>query len=147
MSEPSESAGPRPPKRNIVSSLNALDLALASQQIANEMREFLTALLPLLNGVEKLCRGLETQPPEVVAAKAEQLALLADLADQATEQIGLARFGVAGECVDRTLHEVVDTVRDADRPHGTIVDVLEPGWLFQGQPLRCARVAASVRSA
>ena len=147
MSEPSDNAPGRHPRRDPVSALNALDLALGSQQIESEMAEFLVALLPLLDAVEKICRDLHQKPAEVLAAKAEQLALLPELADEAMGRIGLSRFGAPGEAVDRARHEVVDTLVDESRPAGTILDVLEPGWAHQGRILRYAKVIASVKPA
>jgi molecular chaperone GrpE len=147
MTDPAESSPRGGSRRDRLAALNALDLALASQRIDAEMTEFLSALLPLLDGVEKLCRGLASQPADALAAKAEPIGLLAELADEALDQIGLSRFGAVGETVDRARHEVVETVPDPQRAPGTVVDVVEPGWIYQGIPLRHAKVIASVKRA
>lgn len=126
-------------------SLDALDLALESQKLEAEQDDFLIDLLPLLDGVEKLCRDLDQQPPEVSAERREALALLPEIADEAARKIDLERVGRPGEAIDRRRHEVVATVSDAERPHGTVTEVIESGWSFQGRLLRLAKVVATSR--
>jgi molecular chaperone GrpE len=130
--------------RKTVSALNALDLALESQRLEGETRDFVAALLPLLDGVEKVCRGIDSQPPEVIQAKAEAIAILAELADQAAGSIGLERIDQIGAVADPGRFEVVETLLMPDRTHGTVVEVIQPGWLFEGRVLRPARVVASL---
>ncbi len=135
----------RPPG-SLRQSLDALDLALESQKLEAEQDDFLLDLLPLLDGVEKLCRGLGDQPPETLEKRREALALLPEIADEAARKIGLERAGRLGEPVDRLRHEVVATVPDVERPHGTVAEVIESGWSFQGRLLRLAKVVATSRS-
>ncbi len=35
---------------------------------------------------------------------------------------------------------------DVERPHGTVAEVIESGWSFQGRLLRLAKVVATSRS-
>jgi molecular chaperone GrpE (heat shock protein) len=101
------------------------------------------ALLPLLENVEKVCRGLDRQPPEAISAKGEALALLPELADQAMEAIELERIGAIGEATSPSRHEVVDTEHHPSRPHGIVLEILRPGWVFRGKVLRRAKVVAN----
>lgn len=134
----------QPSGRGALSSLNALDLALQSQKMELETDAFLLKFLPLLDAVEKLCRGLDQEAPEEIVGRAESLALLADIAEDATAEIGLERSGVIGESVDRAKHEVADTVAGSEHEHGTVLEVLRYGWLLEGRILRQASVVASI---
>ncbi len=146
MNEKPRGGPARPPRRGALSSLDALDLALESQKMELETDAFLLKLLPLLDAVEKLCRGLDREPPETIVAKAEALAILADMAEAAAAQIGLERSGRIGEPVDRDRHEVVDTVLSSDQPHGTVLEIIHGGWLLEGRVLRRAGVVASMEA-
>lgn len=123
-------------------SLAALQRALDGDQAESDLREALLALLPLLDAVERLCRGLDRRPPAEVAARAEALSLLADLADQALARVGLERVGQPGESADPQRHRIEDTVPADGRAAGTVVEVMEHGWVFRGRLLRPARVVA-----
>ena len=78
------------------SMLNALDLARASQEMEAEVDEALVSLLPLLDAVERLCPGAGTLTPEALAAKAEGFAMLAEIAAELVERVGLERLGTVG---------------------------------------------------
>ncbi len=144
MSDEKKSAG-QGQRRQAVSALNALDLALQSQEMDAELARFLKHLLPLLDGVENLCRDLDGQPQEEILRRAKGLALLPELADEAADSIGLERFGKIGDVVDRQNYEVVSATVDSNRPHGTVLEVTQRGWMHESQPLRRAKVIASVQ--
>ncbi len=146
MNEKSHAGPGRLPQRGTVSSLNALDLALESQKVECEIDDFVLNLLPLLDAIEKLCRGLDRKDPEAIVAKAEALAVLADMAEDAAAQVGLERFGQVGEPADRNLCEVVETLPSDDQPHGTVVEIIHGGWRIDGRVLRLASVVASVKA-
>jgi molecular chaperone GrpE len=124
-------------------SVDSLDLALASQRLEAELRDQVVALLPLLENVEKLCRGLERATAEELAQRAEGLALLADLADKAASAIGLQRIGAVGEAADGSRHLVIDTAPGQGQPPGAVLEVVQYGWVFQGRVLRPAKVVAA----
>lgn len=142
MSNPSDRK-PRPAPKDPAAALNALDLSLASQEMESEIRDVLREFLPLLDGVERLCRHLDCQPPAAVAEKAEALALLAEIAAAAAQRIGLERTAGVGDRVDPARHEVVEAVPDTACPPGTILEILENGWTYDGKPLRRAQVVTS----
>lgn len=132
-------------KLGSIAALNALDLALESQRLEAEQEVFLTHFLPLLDNVERLCRGLEHSTPEAVAERREALALLAEIGDQVANAIGLERIGKPGDIARGDLHEVVDTEPRADQPQGVVLDVVQFGWIFRGKLLRPAKVVASAQ--
>jgi molecular chaperone GrpE (heat shock protein) len=135
--------------RDALSAMNALDLALHSQELDAEVATTMRRLLPLLDQIERICRGFDKLTPEACVAKAESVAILADLADKMAKDTGLERFAAVGEAVDGEKHEIVETRRaeaDGAAAHGCIVEVVEPGWLHQGLLLRRAKVIVAARS-
>jgi molecular chaperone GrpE len=133
----------RDPRDVPLPSMDSLDLALASQRLESELRDQVVALLPLLENVEKLCRGLERATAEDLARRAEGLSLLADLADKAASAIGLQRVGAVGEPTDSLRHLVIDTAPGQGQPPGAVLEVVQYGWVFQGRVLRPAKVVAA----
>jgi molecular chaperone GrpE (heat shock protein) len=134
----------RAPKADLVSAFNALDLALESQRLEAETADVVRALLPLIDGVERLCRGLDRQPPDTVLGRREALALLADMSDQALGRIELERTGCVGERVDPRHHEVVETRSALPEECGIVLEVVETGFVLHGRALRLAKVVAGV---
>ncbi len=63
-------------------------------------------------------------------------------------QATLARYGItpiaaASQPFDPHVHEALFEVPDETVPHGTVVHVLEPGYMIHDRPLRPARVGVS----
>lgn len=113
-----------------------------SDQLDREMETFLNGLLPVLDKVEQACRGIDCKTPEQLADCARMLALLPDIVDDATAAIGLDRIGRVGEPCEPLRHKV-SQVQQSELPKGTIVEVFECGWEFDGRILRRALVAVS----
>jgi molecular chaperone GrpE len=133
-------------RKGPIAALNSIDLAVEFQRLDAEREEFVEKLLPLLDNVERLCRGLESAESEAVAQRKEALGLLADLADRLLEEIGLERLGAMGEISRPGLHDVVDTEVCSDQPQGLILYVIQFGWMFRGKLLRPAKVVAAARA-
>jgi molecular chaperone GrpE len=76
------------------------------------------AVAPLLEGIEATERGLQTT----------------------LEKHGITRLEPLGEDFDANFHAVVLQRPDTGKPEGTVVDVLEPGYLYNGRLLRPALV-------
>jgi molecular chaperone GrpE len=143
MAEKNSNARPSDKRFNPFCGPTSLDLALESQRMETEIHDLAMALLPLLDGVENFCRGLDCATQEAIAQKVEGLSLLGDLADNLKAQIGLQRIGGVGEVVDREHYEIVDTLRGDDIPRGTVLKVIQSGWVFRGHTIRPAKVAVS----
>ena len=126
---------------------NALDLALESQRMQSDLRDILLTFLPLLDGVEKLCRDLIRQSPEMILGRAEALSLLADVADQAKAKAGLEPCGSAGEAADYRKFDIVDAIPAPGAERGRVLDVIAQGWMFRGEVMRRARVIVSAGAA
>jgi len=58
---------------------------------------------------------------------------------------GVERAGEIGDAFDPERHEAVDVRPSTDRPDGTIVEVVRPGYTRDGRVLRPALVAVSQR--
>jgi molecular chaperone GrpE len=57
---------------------------------------------------------------------------------------GTERIEPIGKMFDPHLHQAVDRIETADYQHGTIVQVLHPGYLSDGRVLRPAMVRVAV---
>jgi molecular chaperone GrpE (heat shock protein) len=117
--------------------LSELELALESQEVEVRARDRVIKLLPLFDRLNDLCRRADH------ALGRDELERLAELADQTARTCDLVRIDEVGQPTECELHEVVDTRLDPSRPHGTIVTVIEPGWLYNGFPVRRAKVVTS----
>jgi molecular chaperone GrpE len=103
----------------------------------------------LLSVADNLRRALEAVP----AAAVEKDEFLAKLVDgvSATERTmlnvleknGVKKLDPAGQKFDPNFHEVLFELDAPDKPVGTVVQVLEPGYTIGDRLLRPARVAAA----
>jgi molecular chaperone GrpE len=59
-------------------------------------------------------------------------------------KLGTERIEPTGKPFDPHLHQAVDRVETTEHPDGTIVQVLRPGYLFDGRVLRPAMVRVAV---
>ena len=147
MTKPTTTRG-RAGAQDALSAMNALDLAMRSQELDAEVASTMRRLLPLFDQVEKICRNFDKLAPEDCVARSEAVAMLADIANRIAHDSGLERFADLGERVDGARHEVVDTKRLDDESkdsHGRILETPEPGWLHHGLVLRRAKVVAASR--
>ena len=56
------------------------------------------------------------------------------------EKHGITRLDPLGEAFDPNRHDALHLIEGSDRPPGTIIEVLEPGYLYHGRLLRPAKV-------
>ena len=103
----------------------------------------------LLSVADNLGRALDSVPGHV--REASEFA--AQLIDGVTatqrellsvfEKNGLKRVEPLGEAFDPNFHEVLFEMESADKPAGTVVQVLQPGYKIGERLLRPARVAVA----
>jgi len=104
----------------------------------------------MLNVADNLRRALSAVRPEteqdemtrnllagVAATERELLAAL--------ERHGIKRIEPLGERFDHNFHQAMFEVGDTDQPPGTIVQVLQPGYVIHDRLLRPAMVAVAKR--
>lgn len=108
-------------------------LARGLLPVADNLRRALEAVPEELKGEEKLAgllSGVEMTERELLSAFAKN---------------GIERIDPLGEKLDPNWHEAMFEVPDAEKPAGTIVQVVEVGYRLQDRLLRPARVGVSRR--
>lgn len=102
----------------------------------------------LLSAADNLRRALDSAPP---AATQDELTktLLAGVAATerellgAFEKHGIRRIDPVGEKFDHNLHQAMFELENTGKPAGTIVQVLQPGYVLQDRLLRAAMVGVA----
>jgi molecular chaperone GrpE len=102
--------------RDLLSVADNLQRALGS--VADEARKQDSALDALMSGVEM--------------TEKELLAIL--------DRYGVKRIAAEGQPFDPHLHEALYEIPDATVPHGTVLQVMQPGYTIHDRTLRPARV-------
>ena len=102
----------------------------------------------LLDTLDNLQRAIESVPPEASAMRQSQSLLKGVEATEANLLATLARHGVQridplGTAFDPHLHHAVLQRPDATAPEGTVVEVLQPGYMLHGRVLRPAMVGVA----
>ena len=103
----------------------------------------------LLSVSDNLRRALESAAPEDRDGNPAFQALIAGVEMTEKELLTVfERYGVKpiaalGEPFNPHVHEAMLEIPDETVPHGTVVHVLEPGFMIHDRPLRAARVGVS----
>ncbi len=102
--------------------------------------EVAESLLPVL---DDLRRAREHEKPGA-DGKADGWWLIFKRFEETLERLGLETQGVEPGCAfDPELHDAMMAEPSADHPEGTIIRVLEPGYLYRGRLLRRSRISCS----
>ena len=101
--------------------------------VADNMRRALDAVAPELresgqSGVKALLDGIELTERELL---------------KALEKNGVRQFNPQGEKFDPNFHQAMFEIPDASVPAGSIVQVVQPGYMISGRVLRPALVGVS----
>lgn len=100
--------------------------------VADNLRRALDSMDPDARqtdpGLDALAGGVELTERELLATFA---------------RYGVTPIAAAAEPFDPHVHEALFEVPDESVPHGTVVHVLEPGYMIHDRPLRPARVGVS----
>ena len=102
----------------------------------------------LLSVADNLRRALDSLP-EAEAKDDRTRSLLAGVAATerellaAFERHGLKRIDAKGERFDHNLHQAVFEIENPSVPAGTVVEVLQPGYMLQDRLLRPAMVGVA----
>ncbi|MEQ8964754.1 MAG: nucleotide exchange factor GrpE [Azospirillaceae bacterium] len=104
----------------------------------------------LLDPIDNLRRALEAAPDDPAQAGPEALTTLLDGVSAtergllaAFERHGLVRVDPAGEAFDPNYHEAMFEVPNSGQKPGTVVQVLQPGYVLNGRLVRPARVGVA----
>ena len=102
----------------------------------------------LLSAADNLRRALDSLP-EAEVGDERTSSLLAGVAATERELLsvferhGIRRIDPMGERFDHNLHQAIFEVEHGDRPPGTIIEVLQPGYLLHDRLLRPAMVGVA----
>jgi molecular chaperone GrpE (heat shock protein) len=103
--------------------------------------ELVAGLIPIL---DDLARARETHAASTPSTEAEGLLLILARFEEVLTTAGLEKQATAaGTSFDPHIHEALAGSPSEDYPEGTIIETLEPGFLFRSQLLRPARVRVS----
>ncbi|MFQ5985115.1 MAG: nucleotide exchange factor GrpE [Alphaproteobacteria bacterium] len=102
----------------------------------------------LLNVADNLRRALESVPEEArqdkaVASLVEGIELTERELLAVFERHGIRKIEAMGEKFDHNLHQAVFEVESTDKPSGTVVEVIQPGYLIADRLLRPAMVGVA----
>ncbi len=109
-----------------------------------ELREraaerLLRDLLPVFDDLERALAAFETADKEAIA---DGVALVHRALWTLLEREGIAELDPAGEAFDPHRHEAL-LAQPSDRPEGTVIEVIQKGFLLGDRVLRPARVIVS----
>lgn len=105
----------------------------AAQAASRGKESFLRALLPTLDNLDRALAHADDAGLRMISRQ---------LSDALASQ-GLAAVDPAGHAFDARLHEAVaEEAKEGAKP-GTVVAVLEKGWMLEGRVLRPARVVVA----
>ena len=118
----------------------ARDRQEASRYAASSMaRDLLSVADNLQRALSSVAEGVRTQDPALDAlmsgvemTEKELLAIL--------DRYGVKRIAAEGQIFDPHVHEALYEIPDASVPHGTILQVVQPGYIIHDRTLRPARV-------
>ena len=106
----------------------------------------------LLNVADNLRRALDSMPAEQAADERTRTLLQGVAATErellaAFERGGIRRIDPLGERFDHNLHQAMFEVESSGQPPGTVVQVLQPGYVLHDRLLRPAMVGVAKGSA
>jgi molecular chaperone GrpE len=103
-------------------------------------------LLPVLDTFE---RALAAHDDPAYAEYRKGVELIYKQLWETLAKQGLERIEAQGKAFDPHVHQAIERVETTEHEDGTVIDVLEPGYIFHGRVLRPAtvRVAAAPEAA
>jgi len=116
---------------------SSLDELLEKTSADQKWREFYQKLIPILDGMDAVRRAVEREGDPSwkrgMQIFSEKMAAL-------LEAHGLLRAARVGMAFDPSRHEAVGADDSSLAAPGAIAEVVENGWLYQGQVIRYAKV-------
>ena len=112
----------------------------AVQRFAGDMLQVRDNLQRALDAVPE---GAESAEDGALAALIEGVEMTAREMDRQFEKHGVTRVGAPGERFDPNRHQAMFEVEDASIPAGTIVQVVQDGYMIGDRVLRAALVGVS----
>lgn len=100
--------------------------------------QFAGELLPVLDSLEKSLEAARGDADAATIAEGVELSLKLALA--AMEKSGLTRIDPQGEPFDPEFHEAMSVLESADAEPGSVLHVLQKGYMLNGRLVRAAMV-------
>jgi len=108
--------------------------------------EFARELLPVLDNLKRTVDASEKAQSAKSNSLVEGVDATLRLFVSTLERFGIRRIEAMGQHFDPNLHEAINAVNDASRPPGTIIQVVEQGYMIHQRLLRPARVVITRRA-
>ncbi|NQU41803.1 nucleotide exchange factor GrpE [bacterium] len=106
----------------------------------NERRAILAAFLNVVDSLDRALNAHQGERNEWIEGTEAVLKMTLDV----LKQFGAQPTQVLGELFDPNFHEAVARMKTPDKPEGTIIEVIQPGYVFEdGTILRPAKVVVS----
>jgi molecular chaperone GrpE len=102
------------------------------------------SLLPVLDAFE---RALAAHDEPAYAEYRKGFELIHRQLSDALAKQGLERIESAGKNFDPHYHHAIEAVETSEHPDGTVIEVLQPGYVFHGRVLRPAMVRVAAHPA
>lgn len=123
-----------------------------ADRAAAEARKFAIAdfareLLVIVDNLQRTIDAIESQATADNAALLEGIRATRRLFMQTLERFGVHEIAALGQRFDPNLHEAIMDVDDPSQPPGTVVRVVEHGYMIHDRLLRPARVFVTKRQA
>lgn len=107
-------------------------------QLAQE--SLVRSILPVLDDIDRALKAARTREGDAFHSG---LLLIRDRLWQTLEKEGLEAIDALGAPFDPELHEAVAQHPSEDKPPGTVLEVIVPGYRFRGRVLRHAQVVVA----
>ena len=112
-----------------------------ADSVAYEKKAILRSLLPSLDNFEHVFAGARAACGEAALQKViEGIQLVYDHMLDALKSHGVEKIEAAGKPFDPEKHEAMMHRAEADKENNIVLEVFQPGYTYQGQVLRPARV-------
>lgn len=121
-----------------------------ADRAATEARKFAIAdfareMLVVVDNLQRTIEAIEGQATTKNAALLEGIRATQRIFVQTLKRFGVHEIGALGERFDPNLHEAITEVENPSQPPGTVVRVVEPGYMIHDRLLRPARVWVASR--
>jgi molecular chaperone GrpE len=129
----------------------AADFDNAKKRLAKEREEFVRlkveslvrGLLPIVDNFERALAHLAVPEDKDAEALKSGIVLIKNQFVAFLTHHGISRMHAAGKKFDPHFHEAIAHVESDEHPDETVIEELEPGYLWHGRLLRPAKVRVS----
>jgi molecular chaperone GrpE len=103
--------------------------------------ELLRALLPVFDNLERAV--IHAEQSTDAKAIAEGVRMVLKQFEDSIGRVGIKRVGGVGQPFDPMVHEAIQQVETADKPAGTVIAEVQPGYVLGDRLVRAAMVVVA----